>query len=213
MTVGVALLWFGALAVLIVIARRLGFRSRRVSYPFGFAVAALIFLVGALTDVGAEVVPLGYGSQRGPARRSGDTYDRGCVSILILVLRAGDLAVGVAIAVVVVVVIIIIVVVGAGTDGRGADRGSAPPGGAPGTVSVDGPARGSARDRPALDRAISVATPGNADAAAIAAADADRTAAYTDCAAAGAPTTAATEGERVIDEGRADESRSRQGYE
>jgi hypothetical protein len=58
MTVTTALLWFGAIVALVVIARRLGFRSRRVSYPFGFAVAALIFLVGALTNVGAEVAPL-----------------------------------------------------------------------------------------------------------------------------------------------------------
>jgi hypothetical protein len=58
MTVAAAFLWFGAIVVLVVIARRLGFRSRRVSYPFGFAVAALVFLVGASRDVGAEVAPL-----------------------------------------------------------------------------------------------------------------------------------------------------------
>jgi hypothetical protein len=58
MTVTTAMLWLGALVVLVVIARRLGFRSRRVSYPFGFAVAALIFLAGALTNVSAEVAPL-----------------------------------------------------------------------------------------------------------------------------------------------------------
>ncbi|HEY1543807.1 MAG TPA: hypothetical protein VGG01_15455 [Xanthobacteraceae bacterium] len=58
MTVTTALLWVGALVVLVVIARRLGFRSRRASYPFGFAVAGLIFLLGALTNVSAEVAPL-----------------------------------------------------------------------------------------------------------------------------------------------------------
>ncbi|HJT08528.1 MAG TPA: hypothetical protein VJ747_16470 [Stellaceae bacterium] len=58
MTVTTAFLWVGAIAALVVIARRLGFRSRRAAYPFGIAVAALIFLLGALTDVSAEVAPL-----------------------------------------------------------------------------------------------------------------------------------------------------------
>jgi hypothetical protein len=58
MTVTTAFLWVGAIAALVVIARRLGFRSRRASYPFGFAVAGLIVLLGALTDVSAQVAPL-----------------------------------------------------------------------------------------------------------------------------------------------------------
>jgi len=57
MTVTTAMLWLAALAALVVIARRFGFRTRRASYRFGLAVAALIFLVGALTNVSAEVAP------------------------------------------------------------------------------------------------------------------------------------------------------------
>jgi hypothetical protein len=57
MTVTTAALWFGAVVILVVVARQLGFRTRRVSRPLGYAIAALIFLVGALTSVSVEVAP------------------------------------------------------------------------------------------------------------------------------------------------------------
>jgi hypothetical protein len=58
MTVTTALLWLGALAALVIIARSLGFRSRRESYPFGVGVAVGIVLLGALTNVSAAIAPL-----------------------------------------------------------------------------------------------------------------------------------------------------------
>jgi hypothetical protein len=57
MTVTTAALWFGAVVVLVAVARQVGFRSRRVARPVGYAIAALIFLVGALTNVSVEVAP------------------------------------------------------------------------------------------------------------------------------------------------------------
>ena len=46
MTVTTALLWVGALAALVIIARRLGCRSRHASYPFRVAPLVLV-AVGA----------------------------------------------------------------------------------------------------------------------------------------------------------------------
>jgi hypothetical protein len=58
MTVTTALMWVGALAALVIIARSLGWRSRRESYPFGVGVAVGIVLLGALTNVRAGLAPL-----------------------------------------------------------------------------------------------------------------------------------------------------------
>ncbi len=57
MSVTSALFWVGALAALVVIAHRFGFRSRPESYRFA-AVAAGILVLGAVTDVSAETAPL-----------------------------------------------------------------------------------------------------------------------------------------------------------
>ena len=58
MTVTTALTWVGALAALVIIARSLGFRSRRDSYLFGVGVAVGMVLLGALTNVSAGIAPL-----------------------------------------------------------------------------------------------------------------------------------------------------------
>jgi hypothetical protein len=59
MSIWDALLWVGELVLLVVVARAMGYRSRKDSYRFGAAVAGGIFLLGAMSRVWGSFVAVG----------------------------------------------------------------------------------------------------------------------------------------------------------
>jgi hypothetical protein len=59
MSIWAALLWVGALTALVIVARAMGYRSRKASYRFGAAVAGAIFVLGMISEIWGNVVTAG----------------------------------------------------------------------------------------------------------------------------------------------------------